>query len=260
MNHETDWPTLCELAQPGLRTLMSVVSSSAEAMPTSSSRVMRRRSRDLWLEKRGHKEPADLSEVLPVLLGCWTEPFNRQWFEQLTGRRVSNAGEVRVCGVNSWRRATLDGIIKATGTVFEAKHTSAFAKPDEVLERYMPQLQHNMAVTGHQQAALSVIFGNHKFEVFEIAADWLYQIELLEAETRFWTCVLTGEQPVAVQPPPAAAADRYPRGLPGGEQRLGLGSVRLGHASRCGQDPCDCLCLDQEPSRGGCLSSVRARH
>jgi hypothetical protein len=42
-----------------------------------------------------------------------------------------------------------------TGTVFEAKHTSAFAKSDEVLERYMPQLQHNMAVTGYQQASPS---------------------------------------------------------------------------------------------------------
>ena len=202
MNHETDWPTLCEL-----RSRPEDVDERRQFIGGSDANIIlsgdAQKVTDLWLEKRGHKEPADLSEVLPVLLGCWTEPFNRQWFEQLTGRRVSNAGEVRVCGVNSWRRASLDGIIKATGTVFEAKHTSAFAKPDELLERYMPQLQHNMAVTGHQQAALSVIFGNHKFEVFEIAADWLYQIELLEAEMRFWTCVLTGEEPVAVQPPPA---------------------------------------------------------
>ena len=30
------------------------------------------------------------------------------------------------------------------------------------------------------------IFGNHKYEIFEIAADWLYQLELLEAEEEFW--------------------------------------------------------------------------
>ena len=46
-----------------------------------------------------------------------------------------------------------------------------------------------------------MIFGNHKYEVFEVAADWLYQIELLQAEQRFWTCVMTGEPPVAVEPP-----------------------------------------------------------
>jgi hypothetical protein len=49
---------------------------------------------------------------------------------------------------------------------------------------------------------LSVIFGNHKYEMFEIAADWLYQIELLAAEQRFWDCVQSGTEPVAVEPPP----------------------------------------------------------
>ena len=170
-----EWPRLEALRTSSEDLRESDELSSAAAMPTSSSLEMPRKVRDLWLEKRGEKPPADLSDLLPVMLGCWTEPFNRLWFEQLTGRRVSNHGEVRTCGVHKWRRATLDGVIKASGTVWEAKHTSAFAKPDEVLQRYMPQLQHNLAVTGHQQACLSVIFGNHKFEVFEIAADWLYQ-------------------------------------------------------------------------------------
>src|SRR4051812_11147285 len=29
--------------------------------------------RDLWLEKRGDKQPSDLSDILPVVLGSWTE-------------------------------------------------------------------------------------------------------------------------------------------------------------------------------------------
>ena len=45
------------------------------------------RIRQLWLEKRGEAEPEDLSGKLPVMLGCWTEPFNRQWYEKLTGDR-----------------------------------------------------------------------------------------------------------------------------------------------------------------------------
>ena len=123
------------------------------------------RIRDLWLEKRGEASPPDLSDKLPVMLGCWTEPFNRQWFEQLTNEKITGVGKSFRCTRYNWRRCTLDGIIQSTGTIWEAKHTSAFAKPEEVLERYMPQLQHNMAVTGHQQAVLSVIFGNHKFEL-----------------------------------------------------------------------------------------------
>jgi hypothetical protein len=46
-----------------------------------------------------------------------------------------------------------------------------------------------------------VIFGNHKYEMFEIDSDWVYQIELLQAEADFWDCVETGREPVPVIPP-----------------------------------------------------------
>ena len=98
--------------------------------------------RDLWLEKRGEASPPDLSDKLSVMLGCWTEAFNRQWYEQLSGEQVTEMGKSFACARYNWRRCTVDGRIKATGAVWEAKHTSAFAKPQEVLERYMPQLQH----------------------------------------------------------------------------------------------------------------------
>lgn len=156
----------------------------------------------LWREKRGEVDPEDLSSSLPVMLGCWTEAFNRQWFEGLSGQRVTSAGKHFTCSRHDWRRCTVDGLVESSGAVWEAKHTSAFAKADEVLERYMPQLQHNMALASAERAVLSVIFGNHKFEIFEVAADWLYQLELLEAEEQFWDCVLSGKPPAAVEPPP----------------------------------------------------------
>ena len=159
------------------------------------------RIRDLWLEKRGEAEPPDLSDNLAVMLGCWTEPFNRQWFENVTGNEVTRAGEALQCKRFEWRRCTLDGIVAAGPSVWEAKHTNAFASSEEVVTRYMPQLQHNMAVAGVEHAFLSVIFGNHKFEVIEIASDWLYQLELLEAEEEFWNCVVTGRDPVPAVPP-----------------------------------------------------------
>ncbi len=156
----------------------------------------------LWREKRGEAVPEDLSDVLPVMLGCWTEAFNRQWYEKNVGLAVSQIGEVAVCPQHDWRRCTLDGYVNTKAAVFEAKHVGAFSKPEEVVERYMPQLQHNMAVIGSERGLLSVIFGNHKWEVFEIASDWLYQEELLIAEVRFWDCVRTGERPVPALIPP----------------------------------------------------------
>jgi predicted phage-related endonuclease len=196
-----EWPPLMQLHLPAAAALDrrgGVGGSDANIILSGDMD----RIRQLWLEKRGEAEAADLSTNLSVMLGSWTEPFNRQWFELLSGERVTDAGRSFSCTRYNWRRCTVDGLIEDRGAIWEAKHTNAFAKPEEVLERYMPQLQHNMAVTGYQQAVLSVIFGNHKFEIFEVAADWLYEIELLDAEQRFWDCVLSGEEPVAVEPPP----------------------------------------------------------
>jgi len=163
------------------------------------------RVRALWLEKRGEAAAPDLSDHLPVVLGCWTEPFNRLWYEKLTGASVSLLDQPISCSTYSWRRCTLDGYITEPQAIWEAKHTSAFAKAEEVLERYMPQLQHNMAVAKADKAILSVIFGNHKYEIFEVASDWLYQIDLLQAEEAFWECVLSGREPIAA---PALAPPR----------------------------------------------------
>lgn len=159
------------------------------------------RLRRLWQEKRGEVVPEDLSCHLPVALGLWTEAFNRQWFERLTGKTVCRLGEVLTCKKRDWRRCTLDGFVVEPGAVWEAKHTNGFTKSEDVLDRYMPQLQHNMAVSGAEKAYLSVIFGNQKYEIVEVAADWIYQIELLEAEIDFWDCVQTGREPVPAPPP-----------------------------------------------------------
>jgi hypothetical protein len=58
-----------------------------------------------------------------------------------------------------------------------------------------------MAVAQAEKAVLSVIFGNHRFETFEVAADWLYQLELLDAEADFWDCVQSGREPIPAPPP-----------------------------------------------------------
>ncbi|WP_162935656.1 YqaJ viral recombinase family protein [Tsuneonella amylolytica] len=156
----------------------------------------------LWQEKRGEAEPEDLTGNLAVMLGSWSEAFNRQWYERDSGLAVSRVGISITSEQQPWRTCTLDGYVDALAAVWEAKHTNAFTSAEDALARWMPQLQHNMAVIGCERAVLSVIFGNAKWEVFEIAADWLYQDELLEAEQRFWDCVLTGEPPVALPPPP----------------------------------------------------------
>lgn len=199
------WPSLLQLGLSETERMersCAIGGSDANIILSGS----RDRILDLWREKRGEQPSADLSDRLPVMLGNWTEQFNRQWYEKTTGFEVSRVGLSVKCDTYDWRRCTLDGYLEPENCVWEAKHTSAFSKSEEVVERYMPQLQHNMAVTRAESAVLSVIFGNHKFEVFHVAADWLYQLDLLEAERLFWECVATGVEPVIAPAPPVPRA------------------------------------------------------
>ena len=194
------WPKLADLvmSESQLKARREGIggSDANTVLSGNSERILR-----LWAEKRGETIPADLSGIVAVTLGTWTEPFNRQWYERLTGQRVSRVGEVAACSDRPWRRCTIDGFVESTGAVWEAKHTSAFANADEILQRYMPQLQHNMAVMKADRAVLSILFGNQKYEIVEVASDWLYQLDLLEAEEDFWDCVQSGREPVPVVPP-----------------------------------------------------------
>ncbi|NTZ42129.1 YqaJ viral recombinase family protein [Altererythrobacter sp. SALINAS58] len=197
---QTAWPSLdaLQLGEAAQLARRATIGGSDANIILSGSpeRVLR-----LWREKRGEEGAEDLSDKLPVMLGCWTEVFNRQWYTRITGQKVDRIGERISCKTHAWRSCTLDGFVDEKGAGSEAKHTSAFAKPEEVLARYMPQLQHNMAVVGCERALLSVIFGNAKFEIFEVASDWLYQEDLVKAEAKFWASLQSGDPPAALPAP-----------------------------------------------------------
>ena len=53
----------------------------------------------LWREKPGEVQPADLSDVLMVQLGAVTEDLNRRWYERNTGSAVAidqASGQIRL--------------------------------------------------------------------------------------------------------------------------------------------------------------------
>jgi len=149
----------------------------------------------LWREKRGEIEPEDLSGYLIVQLGTVTEHLNRHWYERNTGQVVTELQRQVFHPVKRWMAATLDGMVEATGAIFEAKFMLPWAFSEEgAAEKHMPQLQHNMWVTASRTAVLSIITGGKWVEMI-IPADPLYQHVLLTAEKKFWRCVETGETP-----------------------------------------------------------------
>jgi predicted phage-related endonuclease len=158
----------------------------------------------LWREKRGEVEPEDLSRNLIVQLGVVTEPLNRHWFERNTGQVLTGVQRRVQHPAVRWMAATLDGMVEASGAVFEAKFMLPWSFSEEgAAEKYMPQLQHNMSVTNSKLSVLSIITGGGKWVEISISADPLYQHLLLTAEKKFWRCVESGEPPrlFGVEPP-----------------------------------------------------------
>jgi predicted phage-related endonuclease len=166
----------------------------------------------LWREKRGEAEPEDLSGNLIVQLGQATEDLNRLWYERNTGQAIKDVQRRVLHPVNRWMAATLDGMVKGTGAVFEAKFMLPWSFSEEAAaEKHMAQLQHNMSVTNAKAAVLSIITGGGKWVEISIHADCLYQHLLLTAEKKFWQCVESGEPPrlFGAEPPrPRIAAIR----------------------------------------------------
>ncbi len=150
----------------------------------------------LWREKRGELEPEDLSGNLIVQLGNVTEDLNRLWFEANTGLNVKDVQRRVLHPINRWMGATLDGVVGASGAVYEAKFMLPWSFSEEgAAEKHMAQLQHNMWVINAKEASLSIITGGGKWVHLQIAADPLYQHLLITAERKFWRCVESGETP-----------------------------------------------------------------
>lgn len=166
---------------------------------------------DLWLEKTGQKESDDLSDVLPVMLGHATEPFNAFWYEKQTGNSVFNQGLSLAAKEYSFIRCTLDGFVgkppvkSLASAVWQAKHVSGREPIETIIERYTPQVTHEMIVTGLNMAVLSVIMGTDRYVAQEIPLDEFYAEVLIEREREFWSYV------EAKKPPPDAPKIEAPK-------------------------------------------------
>jgi predicted phage-related endonuclease len=161
---------------------------------------------DLWRQKRGEVGPEDLSGNLIVQLGSVTEDLNRTWYERNSGRRIRDIQRHVRHGLIPWMGATLDGIVNEIEAVFESKFMLPWSFSEQAAaEKYIPQLQHNMWVTGLRSSVLSIITGGGKWVEITVPLDPLYLSVLVSAEKKFWRCVQSGEQPHLINAEPPRA-------------------------------------------------------
>jgi len=151
---------------------------------------------ELYQEKIGETEPADLTDVLPVQMGIHTESFNIQWFEKQIGLKVTGRQKPFFHEKYPFMYAHVDGLIlDEDKAIVECKHTNAFSNPKKVAERYKAQLQHYLMVTGYPKVYVSIFFGNMKHEILEVTEDKEFQDQLENAEVLFWHFVTTKKAP-----------------------------------------------------------------
>jgi hypothetical protein len=77
----------------------------------------------------------------------------------------------------------------------EAKCINMMWKPENLLKKYMPQLQHAMRITRSPYCIFSVIYLNTRYEWTKIPYDPPYDDALFEKEKLFHWFLETGKRP-----------------------------------------------------------------
>ncbi len=164
---------------------------------------------DLYLEKTGQVEPADLSEVERVQWGIVLEDVVATMYTRRTGkktRRVTN----RIIDKKAPfpRAAQIDRRIVGGG-ILEIKTTDASQAGEwgpegtaEIPAHYYTQVQHQLAVTGESFAEVAVLIGGNRMRLYLVPADPEFIADMTVAEGLFWRACET-----RVPPPPVTLDD-----------------------------------------------------
>ena len=105
-------------------------------------------------------------------LGRATEELNRRWYEAQSGQEVVDVQKHLRHPALQWMGATLDGRVRSSGAVFEAKFMLPWSFSEEAAaEKYAPQLQHNMWVVAARAAVLSIITGGGRWVEIKVTVD-----------------------------------------------------------------------------------------
>ena len=164
--------------------------------------------------------PDSPSYGLAAELGHRLEPFNLELFERDTGREVfvdDNWGSDPMhLAEHPWCTYLPDGLLQLDPdeleysdymTIFddeffipfEAKAVNMMWKPELLLKKYMPQLQHAMRVTKSPYAIFSVIYLNPRYEWIKVPYDPPYDDALFEREKLFYFMLERGIRPPEFQ-------------------------------------------------------------
>lgn len=163
---------------------------------------------ELFDRKQATREP---EYPLAARIGHELEELNRQLFIEDTGREMLVSDEWTLKPLrdsrNQWATYLPDGLLSQEEddniTIFddeffipfEAKAVNMMWKPENLLAKYMPQLQHAMRITKSPYAIFSVIYLNTRYEWTKVDYDPPYDLALQEKEELFMFMLERGIRP-----------------------------------------------------------------
>jgi putative phage-type endonuclease len=157
----------------------------------------------LWAEKTGKVEPADLSDNEAVQLGTELEDFVARKFERMTGMKVRRPPINHYTHPKvEWAKAQVDRLIEGTDELLEVKTCSAWKLKEwdgeSIPQEYICQVFWQLLVTGKSVGWIAVLIGGQKFLYKKIDADRTFQEDMLAKAMEFWNMVQNNTPPSAV--------------------------------------------------------------
>lgn len=154
--------------------------------------------RELYDRKTGE---IPYEPILAAEIGKELEDLNRRWFQDQTGLKVNYNKDwedepLRLAGYD-WYCYTPDGLVWENNLAvpLECKALNPYWIHENAINKYMPQLQHGMAVQGTDYCYFSVIYLNFKIVIEKIYFDPMMHEKLFNQEKMFHWHLTEGVRP-----------------------------------------------------------------
>lgn len=163
-----------------------------------------------WAELYDRKQSKGPPEfILAAEIGKELEAFNIRQFVRQTGSQVHIDPEWQenpiTHSLDTWCKflpdaltydlADIENALAEPKIPVEAKCVNFMWNHDNLLNKYMPQLQHAMRIMGAPYCWFSVLYLNTEYEIKKIEYDWIYDNDLHEMEELFMWYLLKGKRP-----------------------------------------------------------------
>jgi len=149
---------------------------------------------DVYASKLG-LDDVDHDVPEPAYWGLRLENILIDEFQRRTNLQAFPWGELIVSKERPWQAATIDGVVDPNG-ILEIKCTKLAWRWDEGLPPYVyAQVQHQLSVTGFQNAHVAVLFNGNEFYQKAVPRDEEYIEFLNEKEREFWDKLRAFEPP-----------------------------------------------------------------